>query len=1047
VIDFARSNGWTITGLHPNRMLVDVSALAADVERALGVTMRLYSHPSEARTFYAPDSEPMIPKEIPVLHLSGLNDYLIPHPAGLQPRPSGTPKEPTPQSGSAPDGSGSYAGNDFRGAYARSVSLNGAGQMVGLLEFDGYFPADVASYQNQLSLTHVPVITVTMDEFDGSAGGNNVEVALDIEMVSSMAPGLSAVIVYEGGPRGVADDILSRMATDNLARQLSASWTFPIDPTTEQIFQQFAAQGQSYFNASGDNGAYSGFVDTPADDPNITIVGGTVLTTTGKGGAWTGETVWNRGGTGRNSGSSGGGFSTVYPIPSWQKSVDMSANGGSRTMRNLPDLAAVADGVWVAYNNGSSETVGGTSCSSPLWAGFMALVNQQAAGFGHPPAGFINPAIYRIGLSAGYATNFHDITNGNNTSASSPNAFFAVPGYDLCTGWGSPLGQTLINALAPRVQAPLITNVSFTLLSEGCSPANRTIDPGETVTLNIGLKNVGALKTTNLSVSLQADDGVRWPSDAQSYCVLNGAGGTASRTFTFTANGACGTTLNATLLLSDGAASLGSLILALPLGEPLIVLTQNFDTVTAPALPSGWATMASNGVSGLVVSTNAHASTPAAVFADEPGTLGTEDLLSPAITIVTTNAQLTFRNSFNTEADPIDGTLAYDGGFLEIQIGTNAFLDILDSGGGFVSGGYTRTISTATNTDNPFGGRQVWGGNSGGFITTTVNLPTNCAGQAIQLRWRFALDSGNFYGGFGWYLDDISIKDGGTCCVSSADLAVAGSVSPEPVALGQPLTYTVALTNLGSGSAYGVTVTNLLPSGVIFSSGSPGCLYTNGTVLCDANTLAANDTTNYSFQVIPTTGEAITNMAVVGSFTWDPDVSNNQVISSSSVITNQPPFVYLQPTNALAGIGTATTLQAVAFGIAPLVYQWLFNGTPITGETSSALALRDLRVDQSGGYSVLVTNWNGASTSSVAQVTVVTVPTIQLARLATNASGPSISFSSSTGLTYALEYKDSLTDPVWIPVAPPATGINGILLLQDTNALIAPSRFYRISAH
>jgi uncharacterized repeat protein (TIGR01451 family) len=487
-------------------------------------------------------------------------------------------------------------------------------------------------------------------------------------------------------------------------------------------------------------------------------------------------------------------------------------------------------------------------------------------------------------------------------------------------------------------------------------------------------------------------------------------------------------------------------MLSLPLGQPLVVVTQNFDAATAPALPTGWTTMASNGVSGWVVSTNAHASTPAAVFADEPGTLGTEDLLSPLIPIVTTNAQLTFRNNFNTEADPIDGTAAYDGGFLEIQIGTNDFIDILNAGGSFVSGGYTRTISTATNTDNPFGGRGVWGGNSGGFILTIVNLPTNAAGQTIQLRWRFALDNGNFYGGFGWYLDDISIKDGGTCCVSSADLAVAGSVSPEPVALGQPLTYTVALTNLGPGSAYGVTVTNILPAGVIFSSGSPGCLYTNGTVLCNASTLAGNDTTNYSFQVIPTTGEAITNVAVVGSFTWDPDVSNNQVISSSSVITNQPPLVYLQPTNALAGIGTATTLQAVAFGVAPLVYQWLFNGTPITGETSSALALRDLRVDQSGGYSVLVTNWNGAATSSVAQVTVVTVPTIQLAGLATNGTGPAITFSASTGLTYALEYKDSLTDPVWIPVAPPATGI-GILLLQDTNALIAPSRFYRISAH
>jgi len=422
-------------------------------------------------------------------------------------------------------------------------------------------------------------------------------------------------------------------------------------------------------------------------------------------------------------------------------------------------------------------------------------------------------------------------------------------------------------------------------------------------------------------------------------------------------------------------------------------------------------------------------------------------LLSPLIPIVTTNAQLVFRNNFNTEANPIDGTLAYDGGFLEIKIGTNAFVDILDAGGNFVSGGYTRTISTETNTDNPFGGQGVWGGNSGGFITTSVKLPANAAGQSIQLRWRFALDSGNFYGGFGWWVDDISIKDGGTCCVSSADLAVAGSVSPEPVAPGQALTYTVAVTNLGPGSAYGVTVTNLLPDGIIFSSGSPGCLYTNGTVLCDASTLAGNDTTNYSFQVIPTTGEAVTNVAVVGSFTWDPDVSNNQVVSSASVITNQPPLVYLQPTNALAGIGTAATLRAVAFGAAPLVYQWFFNGAPIAGETSSALALRDLRVEQSGGYSVLVTNWNGSATSSVAQVTVVSVPTIQFAGLTTNGTGPSITFSASAGLTYTLEYKEALTDPVWIPVAAPATGINGSLLLQDTNGVVAPSRFYRISAH
>ena len=1042
VVEFARTNGWTISGVHPNRMLLDVNAAVADVERALGVTMRLYAHPTEPRTFYAPDSEPQVPVNALILHVAGLNNFLVPHPAGLRIGGSGEKGGPIAQGGSAPDNSGSYAGPDFRGAYARSVSLTGTGQMVGLLEFEGYYPADITSYQNQLSIPQVPLIDVTVDGFTGQPGTNNAEVTLDIEMVSSMAPGLSAIIVYEGPPKGLGDDILNRMATDNLARQLSASWLFPIDPTTEQIFLQFIAQGQTYFNSSGDIGAYAGLVDTPADDPNITVVGGTVLTTTGKRGAWTGETCWNRGA----DAASGGGSSTVYPIPSWQQQVDMSANGGSRTMRNLPDVSAVADGVWITYDNGRSETVGGTSVSSPLWAGFMALVNQQAASFGQPPVGFLNPSIYRIGLSAGYGTNFHDIISGNNVNSSSPNAFFAVPGFDLCTGWGSPIGQNLINALAPRAQAPLITNASFTLLSEGCSPANRAIDPGETVTVSVGLKNIGAVKTTNLTVSLQADDGVRWPSAPQSFGVLSGGGSTVSRAFTFTANGVCGTALNTTFFLSDGATNLGTLSIPFLLGQPLFVLTQNFDSVTAPALPSDWTTMASNGVTRWVASTNSRASSPNAMFADEPPTLGAEDLLSPLVPIVTTNAQLTFRNNFNTEADPIDGTQAYDGGLLEIQIGTNAFADILDAGGTFASGGYTRTISTETNTDNPFKGRKVWGGNSGGFITTVVNLPPSAAGQTIQLRWRFALDSGNFYGGMGWYIDDVAIKDGGTCCTSSADLALASSVEPSPVALGQPLTFTVAVTNLGPGSSYGATVTNQLPAGLVFSWGSPGCTYTNGAVRCDAGTLALNGATNFTFAAIPTTGDPVTNTALVGAFTWDPDVTNNQAISSSAVITNQPPVVYVQPTNTLAGIGGGATLQAVAYGVAPLTYQWLFNGSPIAGETSSALALRDLRADQSGPYSVLVTNWNGATTSAIVQLTVVTIPTIQLGNFGTNGTTPSINFSSTTGLTYTLQFKNSLTDPTWTPILPPVPGTGGMLSLQDTNTIVVPSRFYRITA-
>ena len=282
VIDFARTNGLEITAVHPNRVVLDVRGSVTDIEKAFRVTLRLYQHPAEPRSFYAPDPEPSVPDSVPILHISGLDNFLIPHPADLAPMRSRKGNGAAPLVGSGPGGA--YRGGDFRGAYARAVSLNGSGQMVGLLEFDGYYPSDIASYRNQSAVANVPVLDVTMDGFDGTPGGNNVEVALDIELLSSIAPGLAQIIVYEAGPNGVANDILNRMATDNLARQLSASWTFPTDATTEQIFLQFAAQGQAFFNASGDHGAYSGAVPSPVDNPRITVVGGTTLNTTGPGG-------------------------------------------------------------------------------------------------------------------------------------------------------------------------------------------------------------------------------------------------------------------------------------------------------------------------------------------------------------------------------------------------------------------------------------------------------------------------------------------------------------------------------------------------------------------------------------------------------------------------------------------------------------------------------------------------------------------------------------------------------------------------------------------
>jgi subtilase family serine protease len=403
---------------------------------------------------------------VPVLHVSGLDNYRLPHPGGHI-SPSVNSKTPPKDLGGAGGGSGpsgSWRGKDFRNAYAPGLTLVGAGQKVGLLEFDGYYGADITNYAVQSGLPTVSLTNVLVDGFSGvpGSGVNDVfEVSLDIEMAASMAPGLAQIIVYETSAYGLGDDALNQMAVDNTAQQLSSSWWFSYNPTTAQIFQEFASQGQSFFICSFDNDAFNasaGYgIYPPVDYPYAIVVGGTTLTTTA-GGGYSSEKVWNF----NNGTGSGGGISTTYPIPPWQQSVNMSANGGSTSWRNIPDVACVASGFYVIYNNGATTTGGyGTSFAAPLWAGFTALANQQAASNGLPRLGFLNPQIYRIGQSSFYNAAFHDITAGNNTNSYSPANFFATTGYDLCTGWGTPNGANLINLLAPALTPVVLSAPSL----------------------------------------------------------------------------------------------------------------------------------------------------------------------------------------------------------------------------------------------------------------------------------------------------------------------------------------------------------------------------------------------------------------------------------------------------------------------------------------------------------------------------------------------------------------------------------------------------------
>ncbi len=510
VIAYAKTNGLTVTGTYSSRMLVDVSGNVSDLQKAFHVTMRLYHHPTENRNFYAPDFGPSVPSALPILDVNGLNNYVLPRPLFVQ-RPSAGSSAANPSlSGSAPDGSGSYFGYDFRDAYAPGVSLTGTGQTVALFECNDYFDADITRYLGLVPSPGLPAVPLQRVKVEGTepppvvGDGGNVEVALDIEMLNCMAPGLSKIIVYEVPSDTVAydGDMLARIALDNSANQISSSWLIGDSPQYAQFYQEFAAQGQSFFQASGDEDAYYPGIFQYEDGTNVTLVGGTTLTTTGPNGGYVSETVWNWGNEYGAAGAgigSGGGISTVYPIPSWQQGINMSANQGSMTMRNVPDVAFTADNIYVIADNGLQYPgTGGTSCAAPLWAAFTALINQQAAANNLSPLGFLNPAIYAIGKGPGYTSAFHDITTGNNTSPNSPSKFYAVTGYDLCTGWGTPNGLNMIQALIGKRTGILQISVNpptgSALLQSVAQPISVTVND----VFGVTNATVTALVTNNL---------------------------------------------------------------------------------------------------------------------------------------------------------------------------------------------------------------------------------------------------------------------------------------------------------------------------------------------------------------------------------------------------------------------------------------------------------------------------------------------------------------------------------------------------------------------
>jgi kumamolisin len=341
----------------------------------------------------------------------------------------------------------SYTPVQVAQAYQFPANASGAGQTIGIIELGGgYRATDLAAYFQTLGLAAPNVTTVSVDGGKNSPSNANSadgEVMLDIEVAAAVAPGANIVVYFTPNTdQGFIDAISTAVHdTNNKPSVISISWGGPESTWTAQAMtaldeacQSAAALGITITVAAGDNGSTDGVtdganhVDFPASSPHVLACGGTSLQASGS--TINSEVVWNE--LANNEGATGGGVSNFFPLPAWQANANVPAPTVSGGGRGVPDVSGDADPAtgYTIRVDGQTSPIGGTSAVAPLWAGLIAVINQQTG----TTAGFLQPTIY----AAKAASSFNDITSGNNP------AFSAGPGWDACTGLGSPIGTQLL---------------------------------------------------------------------------------------------------------------------------------------------------------------------------------------------------------------------------------------------------------------------------------------------------------------------------------------------------------------------------------------------------------------------------------------------------------------------------------------------------------------------------------------------------------------------------------------------------------------------------
>jgi kumamolisin len=443
---FAKEFGLTIerNTPKPERRTVLLTGSVAAMQKAFGV--KLGHATVDGATYRVREGAIHVPASLSSIIVAVL---------GLDNRPQAKPHfrihQSSPTTGIHPntDTGTSYTPVQVGQLY-RFPTTTAAGQTIGIIELGGgYRTADITAYFASLNLTAPSVTTLSVDKGTNApttASSSDSEVMLDIEVAAAVAPGAKIVVYFTPNTdQGFTDAISTAVHdTTNKPSVISISWGGAESSWTQQAMtaldaacQSAAALGVSITVAAGDNGSSDGVtdganhVDFPASSPHVLACGGTKLIASGS--TISSETVWNEDAS--NEGATGGGVSTVFPLPTWQANSRVPL-AGSFAGRGVPDVAGDADPStgYTVRVDGQSMVIGGTSAVAPLWAGLIALNNAQ----NKTTAGFLQPTIYTAKARAA----FHDITSGNN------GAFSAGPGWDACTGLGSPIGTALTALLA-----------------------------------------------------------------------------------------------------------------------------------------------------------------------------------------------------------------------------------------------------------------------------------------------------------------------------------------------------------------------------------------------------------------------------------------------------------------------------------------------------------------------------------------------------------------------------------------------------------------------